>query len=195
MLTKASEAFAVSQNSFNSEYRHDWMVMLTNESEKLADFVKVQALFFDDANVLLTTSEDYAYVWPGQTSPASGYDSLAVRAARMEVRVEASPRFSEVKTQLYPTVTESQIVRERFSTKVVGKATSPWTTTVENLSVVCVLRDSGGGFVGVESSFLDLFPGGVTAVVECPYLLSSAADAAVTAEMYLVLSSLSKVIE
>ncbi|MEO8539166.1 MAG: hypothetical protein ABI577_05450 [bacterium] len=190
-----SEAFAISQNSYDAKYSHDWVVMLSNETNQFANFVRVQALFYSSTNVLLGTSEDFAYVWPGQTSPAHGSNSYAERATRMEVRVEAKPKFTDVKTQTFPRVAEVEIARDKYSAKVTGKTTSPWSTDVENLEVVCVLRDAGGVLVGVANSYLELLPGEATAVVECSYISSDIAAKATTAEMYLVFSSISKTSE
>lgn len=195
-VVKLDEGFVARQNSYNNEYTHHWYVILENPSERAAERVRVRALFYDADGVLLGTDDMYAHLWAKQRTAVTGLGAwLASPAERMEVRIDGTPRWVDVQTEEFPTVSDVEIVRERFSGALRGRITSPWNKDVTDLRLVCILRDSEGTLLEVETSFLELLPAGATAVGDCSLWDDEVVNAAATGEMYVNWTSITSVLE
>ena len=195
-LVKLDEGFVSRQSSYNNEYVHSWYVILENPSEKAADGVRVRALFYDANGVLLGTDDTYAHLWAKQRTAVTGLGaSLAAPADRMEVRIDGSGRFVDVQTELFPTVSDVEIVRERFGGALRGRITSPWNRDVADLRLICILRDSEDTPVAVETAFLDLLPASTTAVGECSFWEDEVLNTAASGEMFVNWTSITEVLE
>lgn len=176
-----------------SEFDVTWFALLENHSQRAANFFRVQALLFDDAGVLLSTSEDYVYLWGSQTGVATSSATVPRSAVRLEVRVGEPRSRDAVQTQAFPTVGNVEVIRDRFYGAIRGLVQSPWDADVEDLSVVCLGRDGTGSVVVAEASFLALLPAGASAVGECDFIEDELLAKIAAAEMHVMWTSITDV--
>jgi len=135
----------------------NWAVVLSNPNEVgWAAQMEVIIDFLDGAGDVVTTTNEYVTLLPGQTTALAGTEFDAGAARQMEVVVSNSEddweeldyetgyvEFSRVKTK-----------RQDGDTVTTGKATSTFIERQEDIEVIVVWRDGSGDIVGGDQDYI-----------------------------------------
>jgi hypothetical protein len=165
-ISLGESGFAYYTDSSGSRYG-GWFVEVRNESPVRGVHVHLQAVFYDDAGIVIETDTTRAGLFPGQEiTIGEGFVSFPAAPVHMEVR-QRDVEFFDAQTDAVLEVRDAAFEPGRFGSNITGIVSSPYSADLERPHVLCIAFDSAGDVLAVATDRLDLLPAGGSARAEC----------------------------